>query len=92
MKLRYKKDNKIIEVADAKVSTNLFIEDTEIFEDDILVWTCVSLTNNEICEYECRVIWSNQFNGWSLIRVEVFNDLEIPIGEYGIPIEELNLL
>lgn len=91
MIIRYKKDNEVFQVDGGLLSTNLEVEDVEIFEHDILIWRAVANDFESVVEYECRVVWSDYFNGWSLIRLEIPNDYEIPIGECGIPLNELFL-
>lgn len=90
-KLRYKKNNEIFEIEVDSWSTNLFLEDQELFEGDLVVWSTVSIQHGEVCQYDCKIMWSDYFNGWALTRIEIPEDYEIPIGECGIPLEELNI-
>lgn len=78
-KHRIKTQDGIVEI-EGRLSTNLFINGTELFEGDHVIYI----------EGECIVVWSDIFNGWCLDRVNERGS-EIPIGEYGIPIYHLRL-
>ena len=89
--VKYKKNDQVLELEADSLSTNLILNGKELFENDLVTWETVSLTDKEPIYFLCKVMWSNYFNGWALIRVDISDDLEIPIGDSGIPLTELNI-
>lgn len=60
--------------------TQIQVQEQDLWENDLVMWQDI-LT---------KVWWSHTFNGWTLLNLDL--NTEIPIGLYGIKIEELTIV
>ena len=81
--VRYKDSAGDIKEVEGVLSTHLFLDGIELFENDLVFWNYLDQ------KQQCKIIWSTVFNGWALIRTNGEED-EVPIGEYGISLSEIS--